>query len=132
MVKLKDTLVLATADHSHTFAISGYPARGNPILGVASDKDKQPFKARDGKAYTTLNYANGPGAAEGGWRADPAATDTTALDYRQQALVPLGSETHAGEDVVVRASGPMAHLFKGTIEQHSIFYALREAMRPRN
>ncbi|OJT95113.1 MAG: hypothetical protein BGN82_07640 [Alphaproteobacteria bacterium 65-7] len=90
--------------------------------------DKQTVKAKDGKAYTTLGYANGPAATTDTPRADPAATDTTALDYRQQALVLLAGETHGGEDVVVRASGPMAHLFKGTIEQHSIFHIIREAM----
>lgn len=129
-VNLKDTLVLVTADHSHTLAMSGYPQRGNPILGVARGVDGEVIKAKDGKGYTTLGYANGPGAVASP-RPDPAATDTTALDYRQQALIPLGGETHGGEDVAVRASGPMAHLFKGTIEQHTIYHVIREAMTAR-
>lgn len=127
MTDSADTLVLVTADHSHTFTISGYPARGNPILGAAAFGG-QPLKARDGKGYTTLGYANGPGAQVDGPRADPLGTDTTGLDYRQQALVPLGSETHAGEDVVARASGPMAHLVRGTIEQHSLYYIAAKAL----
>lgn len=127
MTDRTDTLVLATADHSHTFAISGYPGRGNPILGTVSNGG-QALKAKDAKGYTTLGYANGPGAAIDTPRADPLQTDTTALDYRQQALVPLGSETHGGDDVLARASGPMAHLVKGTIEQHSLYYIMREAL----
>lgn len=127
MTEAKDTLIIATADHSHTFAISGYPGRGNPILGVVRNGG-QALKAKDGKAYTTLGYANGPGAAIGTPRADPLLTDTTALDYRQQALVPLSSETHGGDDVLARASGPMAYLVKGTIEQHSLYYIMRDAL----
>lgn len=46
---------MVTADHAHTMSISGYPTRGNDILGIAgmSNVDKKPF--------TTINYANGPG-----------------------------------------------------------------------
>jgi alkaline phosphatase len=119
---------LVTADHSHTLTISGYPQRGNPILGVVRDVDGKVTKAKDGKAFTTLGYANGSGAVEG-VRPDPEKQDTGAVDYKQQALIPLSGETHGGEDVAVRASGPMAHLFKGTIEQHTIYHVMREAMR---
>lgn len=128
MVDLQDTLVVVTSDHSHAFTISGYPARENPILGVVANPAGQPSRAADGKPYTTLGYANGPGAVIALPRSDPAAANTTALSYRQQSLVPLGSETHGGEDVVVRASGPMAHLFGGTIEQHTIFHVMKEAL----
>jgi alkaline phosphatase len=124
----EDTLILTTADHSHTLTISGYPARGNPILGTVAGAPGEPQLASDGRAYTTLGYANGPGAVHEHPRPDPAVADTMALDYRQQALVPLSSETHGGDDVVVRASGPGAHLFRGTIEQHAIFYIMREAL----
>ena len=127
-----DTLIVTTADHSHTLTISGYPARGNPILGTVAETPGEARRAADGLAYTTLGYANGPGAAathdHTGRRADPALVDTAALDYLQQATVPLSSETHGGEDVVVRASGPGAHLLRGTIEQHTIFYVIREAL----
>lgn len=32
----QDTLIVVTADHSHTFVISGYPYRGNGIFGNAT------------------------------------------------------------------------------------------------
>ncbi len=127
MTSRQDTLILVTADHSHSFSISGYPGRGNPILGTAAFGGTS-LKAKDGKGYTTLGYANGPGATTEAERADPLQADPTALDYRQQALVPLGSETHGGDDVLARASGPMAHLVRGTIEQHSLYYLMREAL----
>ena len=126
VVDLDETLIITTADHSHTLTMSGYPQRGNPILGTVAFGEPQ--IARDGKAYTTLGYSNGPGAVPPGDRPDPAAEDTAAPDYRQQALVPLSSETHAGEDVAVRASGPGADLFRGTMEQHTIFYIIRRAL----
>lgn len=127
-VDLDETLIFTTADHSHTLTISGYPDRGNPIFGTVAEGGRSAVLARDGKAYTTLGYANGPGAFAPGERPDPAAADTAAPDYRQQATVPLSGETHGGEDVVVRASGPGAHLFRGTIEQHTIFHVVREAL----
>ena len=125
---LDETLIVTTADHSHTLTMGGYPGRGNPILGVVASGDAEPARAGDGKAYTTLGYINGPGARHPGERPDPADEDTLAPDYLQQAMVPLASETHGGEDVVARASGPGAHLFRGTIEQHTIFYILRQAL----
>ncbi|WP_420606276.1 alkaline phosphatase [Novosphingopyxis sp.] len=123
-----DTMILVTADHSHVFTMAGYPPRGNPILGlVNADEDGAPA-TKDGKAYTTLGYANGPGAVPATGRPDPADVDTTAKDYLQQSLVPLGSETHSGEDVALKASGPEAYLVSGTIEQNAIYAIMAHAL----
>jgi len=127
-VDLKDTLIVVTSDHSHTFTMSGYPERGNPILGVVASPIGTPTLAKDGKAYTTLGYANGPGAVTATERPDPAKEDTGSLNYRQQSLVGLSSGTHGGEDCVARAIGPKAHLFKGTIEQNTIFHIMKAAL----
>jgi alkaline phosphatase len=124
----RDTLIIVTADHSHVLAMAGYPSLNNPILGLADGADGKPALAKDGKPYTTLSYANGPGAVDGA-REDLTHVDTTARDYRQQALVPLGSETHGGEDVPIYASGPWAHLFQGAVDQQYIFHVMNHAGR---
>ncbi len=130
--KLDDTLIIVTADHSHTFTIAGYPSRGNPILGLTRgvpEKDGQPLvlsKDQNGLPYTTLGYANGPGVRKGG-RVDLTNVDTANLEFLQEALVPLGSETHGGEDVAVFARGPRGHLVRGSMEQNWIFHVMREA-----
>ncbi|NJD06114.1 MAG: alkaline phosphatase [Methylococcaceae bacterium] len=58
----EETLIIVTADHSHTFTIGGYPRRGNPILGLIQGVGAtSPDRDLMGLPYTTLNYANGPG-----------------------------------------------------------------------
>lgn len=128
MTSAEDTLIIVTADHSHTMTIAGYPARGNDILGKVAYGPGGLARADDGKPYTTLGYANGvtgckPGA-ESCVREDLTTVDTTDKDFHQQALVFQGSETHAGEDVPVFASGPGADLIRGTIEQNEIFHVM--------
>ena len=158
-----DTLIIVTADHSHTLNFVGYPTRGNPILGKARDHGGEdgdgPLQlARDalGLPYTTLSYANGPGYTGASaeqpagpkshphrarqvqpsvGRPDLTEVDTTAPDYLQEALVPMTSETHGGEDVGIWARGPGSKALYGTMEQNSIHHviiqatpALRQAM----
>ncbi|BBM01430.1 alkaline phosphatase [Microbulbifer sp. GL-2] len=128
----EDTLIIVTADHSHVMTIAGYPTRGNPILGKVVGNDSSgeaeaaPSLAGDGLPYTTLTYANGPGysSTDDARRGDLTSIDTAALDYQQDALVPMSSESHAGEDVGVWASGPGAHLVSGTNEQNFLFHVM--------
>ncbi|MBQ1782375.1 MAG: alkaline phosphatase [Gammaproteobacteria bacterium] len=135
-----DTLILVTADHSHVFTIAGYPTRGNPILGLVrgNNADGKPAAGYDtdanGMPYTTLGYANGPGFGFGSdpmnqddQRPDLNLYDVTSIDFRQEATVPMGSETHAGEDVAVFATGPGASLVSGSIEQHALFHVMARA-----
>lgn len=142
----EDTLILVTADHSHVLNFAGYSVRGNPILGKVSDAHGTLDTDLMGLPYTTLAYANGPGYAgesdtqpEGPkrflhestqsrpvtrGRPDLRDVDTTSPEYLQEAMLPLGSETHGGEDVGVYARGPGAEAVRGVMEQNVIFHVL--------
>ncbi|WP_202842880.1 alkaline phosphatase [Luteimonas saliphila] len=154
LTSAQDTLIVVTADHSHTLGFVGYPRRGNPILGkvrgrVSEDDDPNEY-ARDmlGLPYTTLVYANGPGytgasarqpagpkrhlhhpdtfePAHG--RPDLREVDTEHPDFMQEALVPLKSESHGGDDVGIWARGPGSEAFRGTLEQHVIHHVIVQA-----
>lgn len=144
-----DTLIIVTADHSHTLTIGGYPARGNPILGLARNPDGSLQLDGTGRPFTTLSYANGPGsqaasdAQSAGVKHHPHApktfdpapfartdlsnVDTTAPDYLHEGFIPAPMESHAGEDVPVYARGPGAEAVHGTIDQNEIFDIMRQA-----
>jgi alkaline phosphatase len=133
-INLNETLVIVTADHSHTFTISGYPARGNNIMGLVREVDDQgiieekPQGDKNNLPYSTLGYANGSGA-----RNEPRKrlTQEEVLDpnYLQEATVPLSSETHGGEDVAIYADDAGAYLVRGSMEQNWIYQVMKEAMR---
>jgi alkaline phosphatase len=134
MTKADDTLIIVTADHSHTMTMAGYARRGNPILGkVDAGLEGAGNKGLDGKPYTTLSYANGQSACRSVkgkldcTREDLSTVDTTAKDFLQPSLVPMYSETHGGEDVAVFARGPGANLVSGVIEQNEIFHVMGRA-----
>ena len=144
-VDLNETLIIVTADHSHVFTLAGYPTRGNPILGVVKGNDgaghaeDEAIMAADNMPYTTVGYANGLGFADYGegnggdqrygdvaaaGRHDLGSVDTQSSGFHQESLIPLGSETHSGEDVGIYAVGPGAQLLRGTHEQSNIFHAM--------
>jgi alkaline phosphatase len=141
-VDMRDTLIIVTADHSHTLTIAGYPKRGNPILGKAVSPGKtSPDKAADGNPYTTVSFANGVGyyqnqagdavytqAPRAGRIESMSAVNTEDPNFHQEVTVPLSSETHAGEDVAIYAGGPNAHYFHGVQEQSYIYAVMRDAL----
>jgi alkaline phosphatase len=149
-----DTLIVVTADHSHTMTFAGYPKRGNDILGLVQghtdsyDEEGGAGLARDaaGRPYTTLGFANGPGYAgasdvqpEGSkrfphnphdyaystkGRPDLSKVKASGPDYMQEAILPMKAETHGGEDVAIFANGPGAAAFHGELEQNAIFHVI--------
>ncbi|CAL8129990.1 unnamed protein product [Orchesella dallaii] len=111
----EETLLLVSSDYSNVMTISGYPSRGNPILGIAGLSDV------DGLPYTTISYANGPGykhPGANGDRYDLANDPLFDLEYTQMTGLPLIEETHGGEDVSIYSRGPWAHLLTG-VNHHS-------------
>lgn len=148
-----DTLIIVTADHSHTLTFVGYPTRGNPILGKvsgSSGEDRRPGLAADatGRSFTTLGYANGPGyagatdqqaegpkhyphevsgAQEAHGLPDLREVNTEDPDYLQESTRSTTSETHGGDDVGVWARGPGASAVRGSIEQNVIFHFMLQS-----
>lgn len=93
--------------------------------------------------YTTVGYANGLGFRDLGDETDADAAylsgpvagrvelngvDTTTPGFHQETTVPLGSETHAGEDISLHAKGPGAQLAQGVIEQNVVFHLINQAL----
>jgi len=115
-VDLTETLLIVTADHSHTMTLLGYPTRGNPILSNIE------LNNGDVLNYPSVNYRNGPGANH--WH----ESHEHPANVHQPALVPLYSETHGGEDVALYAAGPWAHLLGGTLEQHWVYHVMKHAL----
>ncbi|MEZ9367902.1 alkaline phosphatase [Shewanella sp. 10N.286.51.B2] len=139
-----ETLILVTADHGHVFTIAGYPKRGNPILGkVVGIGSTEPSTASDGLPYTTLGYTNGNGFHDLGDETDADAAygedvnagrqdltniDTTTSGFHQEALIPMSSETHSGEDITLHAQGPGAQLVQGVVEQSVVFHLIEQSL----
>ncbi|KAB7649043.1 alkaline phosphatase [Polymorphobacter fuscus] len=133
-VDLNDTLVLVTADHSHTLNMAGYPERGNDILGYiknAKGGEGGPLVSKEGYALddrgrpmTTLTYANGPFLSPGLSRLLPP----TDKNYLTDKVYGTQSESHGGEDVALFADGPRGNLVGGVLEQNVIFHIIAQAL----
>lgn len=103
--------------------------------------------AKDGAPYAMLGYQNGSG-----YRPEPRLapqddpfpglggaetlipdefgnTGSEHTQYKQEAAVPLGSETHAAEDVAIYAIGPQAWMFHGTVKNTHIFDVMQSAFK---
>ena len=149
-VNSDDTLMIVTADHSHTLTMGGYPVRGNPILDFVLVADKQGKPQNDymlsahGKPFTTLSYANGFGHCDEydnnpteGFKPCAKGLETdfvvdgedspTHANFQQHAGVPLFMETHGADDVPIYAKGPWSHLLNGVVEQNVIFHVMKHA-----
>ncbi|KAJ8914775.1 hypothetical protein NQ315_013278 [Exocentrus adspersus] len=124
-----ETLIIVTADHSHSFTMEGYSKRGNDILGFTEEAGEA------NRPFLTLAYANGPGFDYHygintsnntfPWR-DVRDDENRLNDTHYQHIGAFKSRdgTHGGEDVAVFAKGPHANLIRGVVEQNYIAHLI--------
>jgi alkaline phosphatase len=126
------TLILVTADHGHALVTNGYAQRGNPIMGLVHRPSSTLPEGRlaldsAGQPYTTLAYTNGPGYRSFG-APNYSHENPAARDFLQEALRPMESATHSGEDVPVYATGPGSQVVSGVMEQNVLFHVMVQAV----
>ncbi|KAK4311817.1 hypothetical protein Pmani_016712 [Petrolisthes manimaculis] len=140
-LNLEDTLILVTADHSHSLTLNGYPPRAdhshkltlneyplrcNNIFGVSNLKD-----VTDELPHSTLMFSMGQGYNYT-WngtkvvRRNLTGVDTTHKEFQFPAAIPTTTwgPAHGGEDVSVHATGPMSHLFHRVHEQAYVAHVM--------
>jgi alkaline phosphatase len=121
----EDTLIIATADHSHGLEFQAYCGRGSKVNGLCHDTDGEGEKhsdsfvtGDDGLPFTTMGFMNGAGSLlrVGGSNELIAGkrrvvTEEMALsaDYQQEAIIAKGSESHSGTDVGTSCSRLLRH-----------------------
>ncbi|MFN3788997.1 alkaline phosphatase [Massilia sp.] len=135
---LKNTLIVATADHDHTLLLNGYTVRTgkttptNPgVLGLVRNLDGSPKLDKEGRPFTIIGFGTGENRTNGPRSSQPVLTDeiVTRDDYHQEAVVRTrtGAETHGGTDVYLGAAGAGAELFRGTIDNTRVFGLIKTA-----
>ncbi|NML63542.1 alkaline phosphatase [Massilia sp. RP-1-19] len=136
---LKNTLIVATADHDHTLLLNGYAKRTGPttaaqpgVLGLIKQvADGKPRRDLDGAPVTIIGFGTGENRVKGSRASPTALTDeiVSADDYHQEAVVRMepGNETHGGTDVYLGAIGAGAERFHGTIDNTHVFNVIKAA-----
>ncbi|NQD38599.1 alkaline phosphatase [Permianibacter sp. IMCC34836] len=137
--KLKNTLIVVTADHDHTMTMLGYAARTGKttannagVLGVMRNySDGSIATDADGMPFPILAFGNGENRPQGARSNFAPLTDaeTSANNFHQEAAIrtAVGSETHGGTDVWLGALGYGADAFHGVIDNTEVFSLVRKA-----
>ena len=97
-VSLEDTMLVVTADHSHTFTLGGWTERGNPVLGIS--KNNRGNTSDVNLTHTSILYGNGPGGLLKIREYNLTNEETEENEYVQEAAVYRKMATHAAEDVL--------------------------------
>ena len=136
---LKNTLIVATADHDHTLLLNGYSrltGKTTPtepgVLGLLHRYGDNKLRLDlDGAPMTIIGFGTGQNRVQGSRASVPHLTDAqvSADGYRQEAVVrtAAGDETHSGTDVYLGAIGAGAAAFGGTIDNTRVFELIKAA-----
>ncbi|KAH9286458.1 Intestinal-type alkaline phosphatase 1 [Echinococcus granulosus] len=128
MVNLKETLVIVTADHSHSMLFGGQPDRKRSLLELNTELDRHIL---DGKGMLPLMYTSGPAGAVNTTRLNLSALSNPTLhgtNFQQPTFIPLPWATHGGEDVGVYATGVFSYLFHSTVDNTFIGQSMKYAL----
>ncbi|MGC3964013.1 MAG: alkaline phosphatase [Rhodocyclaceae bacterium] len=131
---LKNTLIVVTADHDHTLQMNGYAQRtgkteaGKPgVLGLVKNYvNGQPSTDVNGNPYTILGFGNGPRRLA--TRGPITSAELENVEFLQESVVPLASETHGGADVFLGAQGLGADNFSGVITNTDVYGLMKKAI----
>ncbi|VDO15581.1 unnamed protein product, partial [Rodentolepis nana] len=100
-VNPEETLLVVTADHSHSFALVGQPSRFRSLFLPDLVKGNETL---DNKGMQPVGYMTGPGSKMNATRDNVWDMKDETLfgkDTQLQALIPIGWATHGGDDVAV-------------------------------
>ena len=132
---LKNTLIIATADHDNTLLLNGDAARtgkttdSSPgVLGLLrSDVDNAIGKDADGNPYTIIGFGNGENRLA--MRAKLSDSQVFDKNYHQEATIPSAEDGggRGGADVFLGAIGMGAANFVGVLDNTAVFGLIRKA-----
>ena len=122
---LSHTLIVVVGDHDTTLTLIGGGRRGSDVLGLHLDPvTGKPDVDANGSTYTSLVFGTGPN------RPDQRRTlDTPTVvqkDYLQESAIRLSQGSNGGGDVLLRAAGAGSSVFRGTIDNTTVFTLIRK------
>jgi len=125
----KETLIIVTADHGHTFSFGGKDVKRN------ADLCKEKSKISPAGYYAGPNEGgrdDSDGDEEEGDAAGTITDDTSpssSPDFfaRLRSKNEMKQAAHSGEDVPIYARGPMAHMLSGVHEESYIGQVMKYA-----
>ena len=127
LVNISETLMIVTADHSHSLTINGYPRHEADILGYDGGRGSQQRSDDSlGRFYPSLMYSTGPGKRSSFYDISKDQR-LSEPDFVYPSTVFRESAAHGGEDVALYAIGPYSDMFHGLVDQHQIPHILSYA-----